>query len=367
LTNPCADLRLAYARYRIAFDQTEPVFEEEHRVYRVPKNIPPVNPAHENYGVDRLKRRYQVFVSSTFRDLEEERKHAIQALLMTKCIPTGMELFPAASTKQWNLIKSVIDDCDYYIVIVAGKYGSIGQDGLSYTEMEFDYAVSMGKSILGFFHSNINHLTGNKLESTDEGKRSLANFTEKVKSRMCQPWSTAEGLGSAIKTAILHAIDTDEKPGWIRADALPANRPLQYLEAVDIVELFLEATQRELLITITEFIKDRLPHFLQAQDRDGVYNFVYDDTDQIVRKNRNRVSRFTLKNGEIFKDFLDGACPLDKGIIANAKAEVLRILVSPLDGNSPELIPQALKRSVSAAFRADAESLHNQLRELYRI
>lgn len=33
-----------------------------------------------------LKRRFQVFVSSTYTDLQEERRHAIQALLETKCI-----------------------------------------------------------------------------------------------------------------------------------------------------------------------------------------------------------------------------------------------------------------------------------------
>jgi Domain of unknown function (DUF4062) len=46
--------------------------------------------------------------------LREERQHAIQALLESKCIPSGMELFPAASTSQWDLIQRVIDDCDYY-------------------------------------------------------------------------------------------------------------------------------------------------------------------------------------------------------------------------------------------------------------
>ena len=58
-----------------------------------------------------------------------------------------MELFPAASDDQWTLIRRVIDDCDYYVVIVAGKYGSRGADGRSYTEMEFDYAVEIGKPV----------------------------------------------------------------------------------------------------------------------------------------------------------------------------------------------------------------------------
>src|ERR1044071_8458243 len=97
-----------------------------------------------------MDKRYQVFVSSTYRDLQEERQEVMQALLELDCIPAGMELFPAANEDQWTLIKRVIDDCDYYIVIVAGRYGSLGPAGVSYTEMEYRYAGERGKPIIAF-------------------------------------------------------------------------------------------------------------------------------------------------------------------------------------------------------------------------
>lgn len=52
-----------------------------------------------------MEKRYQVFVSSTFLDLQEERQEIMQALLELDCIPSGMELFPAANEDQWSLIK----------------------------------------------------------------------------------------------------------------------------------------------------------------------------------------------------------------------------------------------------------------------
>jgi hypothetical protein len=67
-----------------------------------------------------MDKRYQVFVSSTFRDLQDERQEVMQALLELNCVPSGMELFPAANEDQWTLIKSVIDDCDYYLVVHPG-------------------------------------------------------------------------------------------------------------------------------------------------------------------------------------------------------------------------------------------------------
>jgi hypothetical protein len=44
-----------------------------------------------------MEKRYQVFVSSTYTDLMEERNEAMQAILELDCMPAGMELFPAAN------------------------------------------------------------------------------------------------------------------------------------------------------------------------------------------------------------------------------------------------------------------------------
>ena len=75
-----------------------------------------------------MDKRHQVFVSSTYEDLQNERKEVMQALLELDCIPAGMELFPASNEDQWTLIKRIIDDCDYYIVIIGGRYGSTNEN-----------------------------------------------------------------------------------------------------------------------------------------------------------------------------------------------------------------------------------------------
>jgi len=52
-----------------------------------------------------INKKYQVFVSSTFADLKEERAKVIQTLMELDCIPAGMELFPAIDEEQFNFIK----------------------------------------------------------------------------------------------------------------------------------------------------------------------------------------------------------------------------------------------------------------------
>src|SRR3954468_4936174 len=130
-------------------------------------------------GASVMDKRYQVFVSSTFVDLQVERQHVIQALLALDCIPSGMELFPASDDDQWTLIKRVIDDCDYYLVIIAGRYGSM-RDGVGYTEMEYDYAVSQHKPVIAFLHSEPGTI---KVENTDKDAKAeekLLAFRQKA-------------------------------------------------------------------------------------------------------------------------------------------------------------------------------------------
>ena len=50
------------------------------------------------------KKKLQVFVSSTYTDLREERQAAVEAILTAGHIPAGMELFAAGDETQVNVI-----------------------------------------------------------------------------------------------------------------------------------------------------------------------------------------------------------------------------------------------------------------------
>ena len=87
------------------------------------------------------EKKYQVFISSTYSDLVDERRRILDILLMADCIPAGMEAFVATDVEQFEVIKKVIDLCDYYVLIIGKRYGSVNQTTeLSYTEMEYEYA-----------------------------------------------------------------------------------------------------------------------------------------------------------------------------------------------------------------------------------
>ena len=195
-----------------------------------------------------MDKRYQVFISSTYADLQEERQEVIQALLELDCIPAGMELFPAASEDQWTLIKKVIDDCDYYMVIIAGRYGSIGPDGLSYTEMEYRYALDIGKPIIGFVHRSPGELIASRCESTDEGKGKLDVFRDLVQKKMCRFWDSAADLGSQVSRSLVKLIKSNPGIGWVRGDLVPDESAIEEILGL---RRRIEELQQELLAAST--------------------------------------------------------------------------------------------------------------------
>jgi hypothetical protein len=168
----------------------------------------------------KTEKRYQVFVSSTFEDLQEERKEVMQALLELDCIPAGMELFQASNDDQWTLIKRVIDDCDYYLVILGGRYGSTRDDGMSFTEMEYRYAVDSEKPIMGFVHKDPGKLESRRTEQDPEKKKRLTAFRDLVQQKMCRQWETAQELGSVVSRSLVRTIKETPAIGWVRGDQM---------------------------------------------------------------------------------------------------------------------------------------------------
>jgi len=165
-------------------------------------------------------KRYLVFVSATYEDLKVERQKVIEVLLRLQCFPATMEFVTAEDSDPWSAMTKLIDDCDYHIVIVAGKYGSLGPDDLSYTEMEYDYADKTGKPILVFLHANPGQIELSKCEEDPKKKKLLDQFREKLKGRMYDSWDSPDGLANKVGTAMPNLFRDKPSLGWVRAEAV---------------------------------------------------------------------------------------------------------------------------------------------------
>lgn len=165
-----------------------------------------------------MDKRYQVFVSSTYDDLIEERLEVMKALIELDCIPCGMEYFPAANEDQWTFIKNLIDMCDYYVVIIGGRYGSEDPEGKSYTQKEYEYAISKEIPTIGFIQRDRSSLPETKKETDEEKLKKLEDFISIVRSKLCKDWSNAYELGGVVGRSLIQLIKSNPRNGWIRAD-----------------------------------------------------------------------------------------------------------------------------------------------------
>lgn len=175
--------------------------------------------------------RYQVFVSSTYTDLKEERAEVLQALWEMDCIPTGMEAFVASNEGQWEVIKRVINECDYYVLIIGGRYGSLSEEGISYTEKEYRYAKELGIPVLAFVHANPDDIAAVKTEKNEGLREKLESFRSEVMStHPVRTWSTASELGGCVSRSLVRETKVNPRPGWIRNDG---TSPVALLEQIN--------------------------------------------------------------------------------------------------------------------------------------
>lgn len=174
-----------------------------------------------------MDKRYQVFVSSTYEDLIKERLEVMKALLELDCIPCGMEYFPAANEDQWTFIKNLIDACDYYVVIIGGRYGSEDPEGKSYTEKEYEYALSKGIPTIGFIRHDRNSLPTEKKEGEQDKIQKLEAFVTLVRSKLCKDWSNAYELGAVVSRSLTQLMKSNPRTGWVRADKVGSEELLE--------------------------------------------------------------------------------------------------------------------------------------------
>lgn len=179
------------------------------------------------------EKRYQVFISSTYQDLQEERRATQDVVISMGDFPVQMESFPAADEDQFEFIKSLIDTCDYYVLIIAGRYGSVTEDGLSYTHKEFRYAVGKGVPVLVMLYGAPGTIPANKLEDSDAGKERLKSFiAEAEDKRLRKTWTSLGDLKHAVREALDHAKATKPRVGWVRGDSIASLDALEELNHV---------------------------------------------------------------------------------------------------------------------------------------
>ncbi|MEO6946366.1 MAG: DUF4062 domain-containing protein [Nitrobacter sp.] len=182
-----------------------------------------------------MDRVFQVFISSTYPDLKDERQAVSNALAKAGYMPAGMELYPATDKQQHDYIKRVIDRSDYYIAILGGRYGSLSDGGLNFTEEEFEYARSKDIPILTFLPEDRGDISIGKTETDILLKERLDAFKARLSTgRIVEYWNNENDLCMKVVLAVATAVNLKPGVGWIQGDQAIDPKVLQELERLRI-------------------------------------------------------------------------------------------------------------------------------------
>jgi hypothetical protein len=285
------------------------------------------------------ERRFQIFISSTSDDLREQRQKIWESLVSLDYIVSGMEAFPATSDAQFEYIKQQIAQSDYYILVVAGRYGTIAENNVSYTEREFDYAQEMKLPTLVFPHRDITSLPISKTDQDQEKLELLKLFREKAaRNRLCSYWTNSDELALNIIKALQSAIKTYPRPGWQRGDQASTNELLKEVHQ-------LRAENDKLRLASSPPLSEEAPQDLKPTLKKKITFSYYMSADNKQHGSTvlslsdilKEVSIFEPTSFDLFEECLRGAVTAKIGIdfdaVAVDRAEVDRVILSLVKSN----------------------------------
>ena len=170
-----------------------------------------------------MKKKLQIFISSTYKDLQDERQAAVEAILGSNNIPAGMELFKAGNNSQWETIKKWINDSDIYMLILGGRYGSIeATSKKSYTQLEYEYAISKDIPVFATvlsdsFIKRKESSSSNPDDISEHSNKYLYDeFKKLVMSKMVKIVDDCKDIKLAIHESLSELKEDYDFEGWTR-------------------------------------------------------------------------------------------------------------------------------------------------------
>lgn len=161
-----------------------------------------------------MGRKLRVFISSTMKDLANERLAVADLLTRFNFEPVNAESWSPTGTKSWARIEQEIESSNIFVLIIGERYGWIPErgpmagSGLSVTQLEYNKARDLGLPVLPF----LKRLDYDANRSSEDSRKRDA-FRESVKDWqdgiLVREFQLAPDLATAVGEAVI-ALLSDE-------------------------------------------------------------------------------------------------------------------------------------------------------------
>lgn len=167
-------------------------------------------------GIVMLDTRYQIFISTSGRDMQPERMVLSQTLVGMGFFAWGLEHRTPLTT---TLARRQIDECDYVILLLGSQYGEQSISGVSYLSLEYEYALSQTKPIIVFIHEQPENREIDLQEIHPQLKDKFLAFRKKLlhEAEHIFYFKTPRELELVIRLNIPLMVEQHMGQGWVPA------------------------------------------------------------------------------------------------------------------------------------------------------
>ncbi len=181
-------------------------------------------------GIVMLDTRYQIFISTSGRDMQPERMVLSQTLVGMGFFAWGLEHRTPLTT---TLARRQIDECDYLILLLGSQYGEQSISGVSYLSLEYEYALSQAKPIIVFMHEQPENREIDLQETHPQLKDKFLAFRKKLlhEAEHIFYFKTPRELELAVRLNIPLMVEQHMGQGWV-----PAHQAQQLQDEIKLLK-----------------------------------------------------------------------------------------------------------------------------------
>ncbi|MDR2952140.1 MAG: DUF4062 domain-containing protein [Treponema sp.] len=161
--------------------------------------------------------KYHIFIGSTLDDLKNERREASRIVMELGHIPVSAEYLNARLRNWEQLLAKTIEECDYFIAIVAHKYApSSGET----SPLEEEYVIARKKNIpvISVIIDEKARWKASKREKEEGLAKKLEEFKDKLRAGPYETWLNSVDLCQKLQNLLILQMNLSPQSGWVKAD-----------------------------------------------------------------------------------------------------------------------------------------------------
>jgi hypothetical protein len=165
-----------------------------------------------------MPKKYHIFVSSTTDDLKNERQALCRIIFEMGHIPVCMDSVDITEKTGWRIIKNNIAASDYFVSLVAHRYGLLpeglgGKTGS--TEIEYAQALKARVPVLALIIADKARWKAAKKDMEPKAAAALSDFKERLRSHPFIEWLTMQDLKQGAREMLSREMALNPADGWV--------------------------------------------------------------------------------------------------------------------------------------------------------